>query len=99
MRNTNYFGRKIGAVVTEKRRGTVSSVVVGDVRRFTANEQEMGSGILKFIPKIELSGPAAKRIAIGLSALKAAQWKHGCATWDCLGDYDTMLYSYRERAA
>lgn len=92
-RSTSYYGRKIGAVVHEARKGTVSRVTIGDVRRFTASEQAMMDGaVLKYTPQIELTGKDAKRVALELSSLRLAAWKLGTPSWDAIGDYDVALY-------
>lgn len=90
-RTTSYFGRKIGAVVIEKRKGIVSEVRVGNVYRYTASEQEMGAPLLKFTPQRIFVGKEAKAIDVELGTLRVAGWKSGKPSWETLGDYDTAL--------
>lgn len=97
-RSTSYYGRKIGAVVHEARKGTVSSVTVGDVRRYTPSEQALMNGAtLLYTPQVELVGTDAKRVALELSSLRLAAWKLGTPSWDAIGDYDVALYSKYHR--
>jgi hypothetical protein len=59
-RTTSYYGRKLGAIVTERREGTVSEVSIGSVRRFTASGQAKGAGLL---PKVILAGHDGRQVA------------------------------------
>jgi hypothetical protein len=54
MRETRYYGITLGAI--EKRRGSVSSVKVGTVHRYSAEDQAKGAGLLKFTTTREVTG-------------------------------------------
>jgi hypothetical protein len=62
-RTTTYYGRKLGAIVTEQREGTVSEVSIGNVR----SGQAMGAGLL---PKVILAGREGRQIAELLRQLR-----------------------------
>lgn len=52
MRTTSYYGQKLGALVIEKRKGTVSSIKLGTVNR---NPPVGASWTLLFTPTCELT--------------------------------------------
>jgi hypothetical protein len=58
-RTTSYYGRKLGAIVTD-REGTDSEVSIGSVRRFTTSGQAKGAGLL---PKVILAGHDGRQVA------------------------------------
>jgi hypothetical protein len=93
-RTTNYYGQKIGAVVIEKRKGSVSQVSVGTIYRYTASEQGMGAPALKFTPRTILCDKEAKEIARALKVLRVAQWQQNVPSWDACGDFDSALHRY-----
>jgi hypothetical protein len=62
-RTTSYYGRKLGAIVTERREGTVSEVSIG----FTTSGQAKGAGLL---PKVILAGLEGRQIAELLRQLR-----------------------------
>lgn len=71
MRKAPYYGQALGAIVIELRRGHTSSVIVGRVHRYTAEEQAMGSPTLKFTPAREITGKITVRaLAADLAAAR-----------------------------
>ncbi len=70
MRETRHYGIEFGAIEVENRanrrggKAHVDKIILGVVRRFTAEEQAMGAPMLKFTPAREIHG--GEVIAFGM---------------------------------
>ena len=92
MRTTSYYGNEFGAVEVELRKGSVAKIVLGTVKRYTAEEQAMGAGTLKFSPFREVTGPALKQaLRIGLSQARAIYQAQGADAG--MAAYDRVVSS------
>jgi hypothetical protein len=64
MRKTTHMGRTLGAVEVENRVSRtggprhVSKIIVGTVKRYSADEQAMGMPLWRFAPEREITGKA-----------------------------------------
>jgi hypothetical protein len=68
MRTSPYYSRKHGARVVEVLRGCVSTVESGGVEWFPPDEVPM-RGLLKFLPRMTISGKPARELGAELSAI------------------------------
>jgi hypothetical protein len=72
MRKTSYYGRTVGAVAIELRRGSVNRIELGPVKWYGASANLIG-GPLTFGPvATTIEGKCAKALAARLSAARLA---------------------------
>ncbi len=78
MRETRYYGNTLGAIEVELRKGAVNKIILGTVKRFSADEQAMGAPLLTFTPVLTITGDCTKRaLRIGLSQARAIYRENG----------------------
>ena len=97
MRKTNRYGRALGAVVVELRRGSVHHVDIGIVERFPPETQIIGAPLLRFTPQGTVTGRAAKTLAAMPSDAIAASFRDHDTKY--LDRFDNAIRAYAPRGS
>jgi hypothetical protein len=93
MRTIDYMGRESGARAVELRRGSVSYISLGSVERYSAEEQAMGSGLLRFRPSCRVTGKPAKALVSRLHEISLAYHRNQITANERMAAVDAAIRS------
>ena len=95
MRKTDYMGREVGAQAVELRRGSVSYVSLGNVKRYSAEEQAISGIVYAFYPSCKLTGKPAKALASRLHEISLAYHRNQLTAEQRMAAVDAAIRAER----